>query len=48
MLDLLAEATVIAGFSRIGLTVRSRLLPEFTAAAPPPAAGRIVLITGAT
>ncbi|HET7244944.1 MAG TPA: hypothetical protein VFJ07_08915 [Streptosporangiaceae bacterium] len=38
---------MIAGFSRVGLTIRSRLLPEFTAA-PPPAAGRIVLITGAT
>jgi NADPH:quinone reductase-like Zn-dependent oxidoreductase len=46
-LDLLAQATVIAGYSRVGLTVRSRLLPEF-AAAPPPAAGRVVLITGAT
>ena len=46
-LDLLAQASVIAGFSRIGLTVRSRLLPEF-AAAPPPATGRVVLITGAT
>jgi NAD(P)-dependent dehydrogenase (short-subunit alcohol dehydrogenase family) len=46
-LDLLAQATVIASFSRVGLTVRSRLLPEFTAA-PPPAAGRVVLITGAT
>ena len=46
-LDLLAQATVIAGFSRVGLTVRARLLPEFSAA-PPSAAGRVVLITGAT
>jgi hypothetical protein len=47
MLDLLAQASVIAGFSRVGLTVRARLLPEFSAA-PPSAAGRVVLITGAT
>ena len=46
-LDLLAQASVIGGFSRAGLAVRSRLLPEF-AAAPPPATGRVVLITGAT
>jgi NAD(P)-dependent dehydrogenase (short-subunit alcohol dehydrogenase family) len=45
--DALAEASVVAGFSRVGLTVRSRLLPEF-AAAPAAAAGRVVLITGAT
>lgn len=45
--DVLADASVIPGFSRIGLAARSRLLPEF-AAPPPPAAGRAVLITGAT
>jgi len=45
--DVLAAATVVAGFSRAGLAARSRLLPEF-AAATAPAAGRTVLITGAT
>ncbi len=45
--DVLAAASVIGGFSRAGLAARSRLLPEFTAAAAP-AAGRTVLITGAT
>jgi len=45
--DALAEASVVGGFSRGGLALRSRLLPEF-AAAPPPATGRTVLITGAT
>jgi len=46
--DALLEASVAGGFSRIGLAVRSRLLPEFTGPAPAPAAGRTVLITGAT
>jgi NAD(P)-dependent dehydrogenase (short-subunit alcohol dehydrogenase family) len=45
--DAVLEACVIPGFSRIGLAVRSRLLPEF-AAAPPAAGGKVVLITGAT
>lgn len=45
--DALAEATVVAGFSRAGLAVRSALLPEF-AAPSPSAAGQTVLITGAT
>lgn len=45
--DALAEASVVAGFSRLGLAARSRLLPEF-AAPLPSATGRAVLITGAT
>ena len=44
--DAALEACVVPGFSRIGLAVRSRLLPEFTDAYP--AAGRTVIITGAT
>lgn len=46
--DALLEATVVGSFSRIGLAVRSRLLPEFTAETPPAVAGRVALITGAT
>jgi dehydrogenase/reductase SDR family member 12 len=46
--DALTEASVAGSFSRIGLAARSRLLPEFTGPQPPPAAGRSVLITGAT
>ena len=45
--DAALEACVIPGFSRIGQAVRSRLLPEFTEDIPP-AAGKVVLITGAT
>jgi NAD(P)-dependent dehydrogenase (short-subunit alcohol dehydrogenase family) len=45
--DVLAEVSVVAGFSRLGLAARSRLLPEF-AAEPLSATGRTVLITGAT
>jgi len=48
VVDAAAEASVVPGFSRVGLAVRSRLLPEFTAARPASAAGRTVLITGAT
>ena len=48
VVDAAAEASVVPGFSRLGLAARSRLLPEFTAARPPSAAGRTVLITGAT
>ena len=44
--DAALEACVVPGFSRIGLAVRSRLLPEFTDAYP--AAGRSIIITGAT
>ena len=39
---------MVPGFSRIGLAVRSRLLPEFTAGAPPAIGGKTVIITGAT
>jgi dehydrogenase/reductase SDR family protein 12 len=45
--DGLLEATVVGGFSRVGLAVRERLLPEF-AAPLPPLAGQTVLVTGAT
>ncbi len=46
--DVALEACVVPGFSRIGLAVRSRLSPEFTAGAPPAIDGRVVIITGAT
>jgi len=46
--DALLEASVIGGFSRIGLAARSRLLPEFTAGARARLDGRTVVITGAT
>jgi dehydrogenase/reductase SDR family member 12 len=46
--DAALEACVVPGFSRIGLAVRSRLLPEFTAGDPPAADRKIVIITGAT
>jgi len=46
--DALLEASVVGSFSRIGLLVRSRLLPEFTTAVPETLEGRRVVITGAT
>jgi hypothetical protein len=46
--DAALEACVVPGFSRIGLAVRSALLPEFTADDHPSADGRTVVITGAT
>jgi dehydrogenase/reductase SDR family member 12 len=46
--DTLLEDTVVGSFSRIGLSVRSRLLPEFAAGEHPSLTGRVVLITGAT
>ena len=46
--DAALEAGVVPGFSRIGLAVRSRLLPEFTAGDPPAIGGKTVIITGAT
>ena len=48
VVDALLEASVIGGFSRIGLSARSRLLPEFTADSRPACTGRVVLVTGAT
>jgi hypothetical protein len=46
--DAALEACVVPGFSRIGLAVRSRLLPEYTADGHPGLDGRTILITGAT
>ena len=46
--DAALEACVVPGFSRIGLAVRSRLLPEFTSGDPPAIGGKTVVITGAT
>jgi dehydrogenase/reductase SDR family member 12 len=46
--DAALEASVVGSFSQIGLWVRSRLLPEFTASAPATLAGQTVVITGAT
>ena len=47
-MDAALEACVVPGFSRMGLAVRSRLLPEFTADGHPGASGRTIIITGAT
>ncbi len=46
--DVALDATVAGGFSRIGLAVRSRLLPEFTGPAAPVPPGRLALVTGGT
>jgi dehydrogenase/reductase SDR family member 12 len=46
--DAALEACVVPGFSRIGLAVRSRLLPEFISGDPPAIGGKTVVITGAT
>ena len=46
--DALLEASVIGSFSRIGISVRSRLLPEFGLDLRPPSAGRVAVVTGAT
>jgi len=46
--DAALEACVVPGFSRIGLAIRSRLLPEYTADGHPGLDGRTILITGAT
>jgi dehydrogenase/reductase SDR family member 12 len=45
--DALLEASVIGSFSRIGISARSRLLPEFSAGHEF-AGGRVALVTGAT
>jgi NAD(P)-dependent dehydrogenase (short-subunit alcohol dehydrogenase family) len=47
-LDAALEASVVAGFSRIGLATRSRLLAEFTIGDPIAAPGQTIVITGAT
>ena len=46
--DAAVEACVVPGFSRIGLAVRSRLLPEYTADDHSGLDGRTILITGVT
>jgi dehydrogenase/reductase SDR family protein 12 len=46
--DTILEASVVGSFSRIGLSVRSRLLPEFTDEQPPPMLRKVVIVTGAT
>jgi dehydrogenase/reductase SDR family member 12 len=46
--DALLEASVVGSFSRIGFSVRSRLLPEFTDGSRPSATGRVAVVTGAT
>jgi hypothetical protein len=46
--DAALEACVVAGFSWIGLAVRSRLLPEYTADGRPGLDGRTIIITSAT
>jgi dehydrogenase/reductase SDR family member 12 len=48
VVDAALEASVVGSFSRIGLWVRSRLLPEFTAGVPATLEGQTVVITGAT
>ena len=46
--DRLLEASVVGSFSRIGISVRSRLLPEFTDGSRPSATGGVAVVTGAT
>jgi dehydrogenase/reductase SDR family member 12 len=46
--DALLEASVVGSFSRIGISVRSRMLPEFSNGSGPSSAGRVAVITGAT
>ena len=46
--DALLEASVVGSFSRIGISVRSRLLPEFSDGLRPAATGRVAVVTGAT
>jgi dehydrogenase/reductase SDR family member 12 len=46
--DALLEASVVGSFSRIGISVRSRLLPEFSDGLRPAAPGRVAVVTGAT
>jgi dehydrogenase/reductase SDR family member 12 len=46
--DTLLEASVVGSFTRIGLAVRSRVLPEFTRDDHPPMLGSVAIVTGAT
>ena len=46
--DATMDALIAPGFSRIGLAVRSALLPEFTEGDSPRLDGKTVIITGAT
>jgi len=46
--DAMLEASVAGSFSRIGIGVRSRILPEYRTSAQPSLQGRVVAITGAT
>src|SRR6202167_230947 len=46
--DALLEASVVGSFSRIGISVRPRLLPEFSDGLRPAATGRVAVVTGAT
>jgi dehydrogenase/reductase SDR family member 12 len=48
LIDALLEGTVAGSFSRAGISIRSRLLPEFTADDRPSLSGRVVVVTGAT
>jgi dehydrogenase/reductase SDR family member 12 len=48
VVDAALEATVACSFSRAGIAIRSRLLPEFTTDDRPSLAGRVVVVTGAT
>jgi dehydrogenase/reductase SDR family protein 12 len=46
--DATMDALIVPGFSRIGLAVRTALLPEFTDGDSPRLDGKTVVITGAT
>ena len=46
--DGLLEASIVGSFSRVGISVRSRVLPEFTSEQRRVFAGRVTVITGAT
>jgi NAD(P)-dependent dehydrogenase (short-subunit alcohol dehydrogenase family) len=46
--DATLDALVVPGFSRVGLAIRTALLPEFTDGGYPRLDGKTVIITGAT
>jgi len=46
--DAALDALVAPGFSRVGLAIRTALLPEFTDGGSPSLDGKTVIITGAT